>query len=206
MHRALICSILAVFSAVCATPPDTRPAIVAFGDSLTAGFGAEAGKSYPDHLQKLLDKNGYHYRVVNAGVSGDTSSDGMERLRGVLEVKPAIVIVEFGGNDGLRGLPLSGTRANLEQMIVELQKAGARVVLAGMTLPRNYGQDYIRSFEQNYVELAKKYKVARIPFLLEGVAMSGPGLMQQDGIHATAAGNEKVAGTVFRYLGTVLKK
>jgi acyl-CoA thioesterase-1 len=200
---------LAVFPVFCA-PPDTRPALVTFGDSLTAGFGAEGGKSYPDYLQKLLDKNGYRYRVVNAGVSGDTSSDGVERLRGVLAVKPAIVIVEFGGNDGLRGMPMSGTRANLEQMIVELQKAGAKVVLAGMTLPRNYGPDYIKSFELNYIELAKKYKVVRIPFLLEGVAMSGAGLMQQDGMHATAAGNEKVAATVYRYLtappGNLLKK
>jgi acyl-CoA thioesterase I len=202
MHRALICSILAVFSAACAEPP----AIVAFGDSLTAGFGAEPGKSYPDYLQKLLEKNGYHYLVINAGVSGDTSSDGVERLRGVLGAKPAIVVLEFGGNDGLRGMPISGTRANLEQMIVDLEKGGAKVVLAGMTLPRNYGPDYIRSFEQNYVDLAKKYKLVRIPFLLDGVAMAGPGLMQKDGIHATAAGNEKVAATVYRYLAPLLKK
>lgn len=202
MHRFWICSILAVFSGFCAAPP----AIVAFGDSLTAGFGAEAGKSYPDYLQKLLDKNGYHYRVVNAGVSGDTSSDGVERLRGVLAVKPAIVIVEFGGNDGLRGMPMTGTKANLQQMIVDLEKTGAKLVLAGMTLPRNYGPQYIKSFEQNYVELAKQYKLVRIPFLLEGVAMSGPGLMQQDGMHATAAGNEKVAATVYRYLLPLLKK
>lgn len=193
---------MAVFSAWCAPPP----AIVAFGDSLTAGFGAEPGKSYPDYLQRLLDKNGYRYHVVNAGVSGDTSSDGVERLRGVLASRPAIAVIEFGGNDGLRGMPVTGTRANLEQMIVELQKAGAKVLLAGMTLPRNYGAVYIKSFEQNYVDLAKQYKIARVPFLLEGVAMSGPGLMQQDGIHATAAGNEKVAATVYRYLLPLLKK
>jgi acyl-CoA thioesterase-1 len=102
---------------------------VAFGDSLTAGFGAD--QSYPDVLQQLLAKNGYRYKVVNAGVSGNTTSDGVDRVAEVLSAKPSIVILEFGGNDGLRGLPLATTRANLYQMIVTLQKAGAKVVLAG---------------------------------------------------------------------------
>ena len=108
------------------------------------------------------------YRVVNAGNSGDTSSDGLDRVEQVIAMKPAIVIVEFGANDGLRGLPVASTRANLEQIIERLQKAGARIVLAGMTLPPNYGPDYIRSFEKIYPELAAKYKAALIPFLLEG--------------------------------------
>lgn len=187
-----------------AVPGD--PAVVAFGDSLSAGFGADPGKSFPDYLQRMLDQKGYHYRVVNAGVSGDTTTDGVERMREVLAAKPAVVILEFGGNDGLRGLPIAGTRVNLEQMIVALQQGGAKVVLAGMTLPRNYGTDYIRSFEKMYVDLAKHYKVPLIPFLLQGVAASGPGLMQQDSIHPTAAGNEKVAATVFRYTAPLLKK
>jgi acyl-CoA thioesterase-1 len=202
MYRALICFIFAVFAAPCAPAPQ----IVAFGDSLTAGFGADPGKSYPDYLQKLLDKNGYHYRVMNAGVSGDTTSDGVERMQGVLQTRPAIVILEFGGNDGLRGMPLTTTRANLDRMTVELLKTGAKVVVAGMTLPRNYGKDYIHSFEQVYLDLAKKYKLVKIPFLLEGVALSEPGLMQQDGMHATAAGNEKVAATVYKYLLPLLKR
>src|SRR5271156_515264 len=141
MARALVSFILAVFPALCA--PKT---LVTFGDSLTAGFGAD--HSYPEFLQQLLTKNGYQYKVINAGVSGDTTSDGVERMQAVLQAKPAIVILEFGGNDGLRGMPLTTTRANLEQMIVELQKSGAKVVLAGMTLPPNYGQTYIHSFEQ----------------------------------------------------------
>jgi acyl-CoA thioesterase-1 len=177
---------------------------VTFGDSLTAGFGAD--KSYPEFLQQLLIKNGYAYKVVNAGVSGDTSADGVERMSAVLQTKPAIVVLEFGGNDGLRGMPLTTTRANLEQMIVELQKAGVKVVLAGMTLPKNYGQEYIHSFEQIYVDLAKKFKVVRIPFLLEGVALSGPGLMQQDGMHATTKGNAIVAATVYKYLAPLLSR
>lgn len=193
-------------SAAGAVTPDIRPSVAAFGDSLSAGFGAEAGQSYPDYLQKLIDAKGYRYRVINAGVSGDTSTDGVERMRDVVAAHAAVVIVEFGGNDGLRGQPVSGTKANLEQMIVALQKGGAKVVLAGITLPRNYGLEYIRSFDSIYTDLAKKYKLVLVPFLLQGVAASGPGLMQQDSIHPTAAGNEKVAATVFRYLAPLLKK
>lgn len=183
---------------------DNRPAIVAFGDSLTAGFGAEPGASYADFLQKDLDRAGLAWRVVNAGVSGDTTTDGANRLSEVLAVKPRVVILEFGGNDGLRGRPVETTRANLEQMIMELQKSGARVILAGMTLPPNYGPEYIRGFERVYQDLAVKYKLVRIPFLLEGVA-TDRSLMQRDGIHPTGQGNEKVAVTVMKYLRPVLR-
>jgi len=134
--------------------PDNWPVIAAFGDSLSAGFGADQGKSYPDFLQQDLDRQGLRYRVVNAGISGDTSTDGLVRVDTVIALKPAVVILEFGGNDGLRGLPVAATRANLEQMIVALRKSGAEVVLAGMTLPPNYGPDYIRSFEAVYRDLA----------------------------------------------------
>jgi len=177
--------------------------IVAFGDSLTAGFGAESGYSYPDFLQKDLDAAGLAWRIVNAGVSGDTTSDGLNRLDGVLALKPRVVILEFGGNDGLRGLPLDTTRANVDQMIQTMQHAGIRVILAGMTLPPNYGAAYIHSFERIYVDLARKYGLVRIPFLLEAVALDRQ-LMQRDGIHPTAQGNEKVAGTVMKYLKPVL--
>jgi acyl-CoA thioesterase-1 len=121
----------------------------------------------------------------------------------VLAYKPRVTIVEFGGNDGLRGLPMETTRANLEQIIRALRDAGSAVVLAGMTLPPNYGPDYIRSFELVYKDLADKYKVARIPFLLDGVAIH-PNLMQRDGIHPTAEGNEIVARLVMRYLKPLL--
>ncbi len=184
---------------------DTRPAIVAFGDSLTAGFGAEPGNSYPDFLQKDLDRAGLTWRVINAGVSGDTTTDGVNRLGEVLSHKPRIVIVEFGGNDGLRGLPIETTRANLEQIVTTLRNRGATVVLAGMTLPPNYGPDYIRSFEQIYKDLAARYQLARIPFLLEGVAtVATRNLMQRDGLHPTAQGNAIVAETVMRYLKPLL--
>ena len=178
---------------------DNRPVIVAFGDSLTAGFGAEPGYSYPDFLQKDLDRQGSRWRVVNAGVSGDTTTDGVNRLPEVLAYKPRIVILEFGGNDGLRGLPLPTTRANLEQMIKALQDADVRIIMAGMTLPPNYGPDYIWGFEVIYQELAAKYKLTLIPFLLEGVALHKD-LMQRDGIHPTAQGNEIVARTVLKYI------
>jgi len=184
---------------------DLRPVIVAFGDSISAGFGLDPGKSFPDDLQRMLDAKGYRYRVVNLGVSGDTTTDGLERMPSVLALNPKIVILEFGGNDGLRGQPVAGAKTNLAQMIEALQKAGAEVVLAGMTLPRNYGPEYIHSFEQMYVELADQYHVARIPFLLDQVGGISY-LMQPDGLHPTAHGAEIVAGTVMKFLTPLLKR
>jgi acyl-CoA thioesterase I len=184
---------------------DTRPVILAFGDSLSAGFGVEPGKSFPDDLQRLLDRAGYRYRVVNLGVSGDTTTDGVERLPAALSTNPAIVILEFGGNDGLRGLPVTSVEKNLAKMIEAFQKAGSQILLAGMTLPRNYGPEYIQSFDQMYVGLARQYKLARIPFLLEGVG-GHPELTQPDGIHPTAEGTEIVARTVMQHLRLLLHK
>ncbi len=152
----------------------------------------------------MLDADGYQYHVVNLGVSGDTTTDGVERLPNVLAVHPAIVLLEFGGNDGLRGLPVTSTRQNLAMMIETLQKSGASVMLAGMTLPRNYGPEYIHSFEQVYIDLAKQYNLVRMPFLLEGVGGHAD-LMQADGIHPTAVGAEIVASNVMKYLQPMLK-
>ena len=185
-------------------PPDDRPVMVAFGDSLTAGFGADPGSSYPDFLQRELDRRGLKWRVMNAGVSGDTTTDGLNRVGEVLAQHPSIAILEFGGNDGLRGLPLETTRTNLDQMIAQLQTGACRVILAGMTLPPNYGPEYIRPFEAIYTGLAAKYKIPRIPFLLAGVG-GVPKLMQRDGLHPTAEGNAIVARTVFQYVEPVLK-
>lgn len=200
-------SVLAAASLAFAAPapPDTRRVIAAFGDSLSAGYGVAPGKSFPDDLQRLIDAAGFRYRVVNLGVSGDTTTDGVERLPTVLAVHPAIVILEFGGNDGLRGLPVASARKNFEQMIETLQKAHIQILLAGMTLPRNYGPEYIHSFEQIYVDLAKQYKLARVPFLLEGVG-GHPELTQPDGIHPTAEGTRIVARTVMQYLQPLLKR
>lgn len=185
--------------------PDNRPVIVAFGDSLSAGFGADPGQSYPDFVQRELDQRGYPYRVVNAGISGDTTTDGLERIGTVTALRPAVAILEFGGNDGLRGLPVTTTRSNLEQMIVALQKAGTKIVLAGMTLPPNYGTEYIRSFEAVYKDLAKQYHLPLIPFLLFGVG-GNPALMQRDGIHPTGEGNRIVAKNVMQVLEPLLSR
>ena len=187
------------------TAPDARPVIVAFGDSLTAGFGADPGKSYPDFLQRELDRRGYRYRVANAGISGETTTDGLARLNMVITLKPVVVIVEFGGNDGLRGLPIATTRRNLDQLVVGLKSSGCGVLLAGMTLPPNYGADYISGFQRIYSDLARKDKVVLIPFLLSGVAGT-TAYMQQDGLHPTAEGNRIVAATVMRYLEPMLGK
>jgi acyl-CoA thioesterase-1 len=183
--------------------PDDRPVIVAFGDSLSAGFGADPGQSFPDFVQKELNQRGYRYRMVNAGISGDTTTDGLERIRTVTALQLVLVILEFGGNDGLRGLPVTTTRANLEQMILALQQAGAKVILAGMTLPPNYGVEYIRSFEGVYQGLARQYHLPLIPFLLRGVG-GNPALMQRDGIHPTGEGNRIVAKNVMQVLEPLL--
>lgn len=188
-----------------AQQPDPRPVIVAFGDSLTAGYGLDAGLSYPDFLQKSIDAKGYQYRVVNQGISGDTSSGGVARMDSALVLKPAIVILELGANDGLRGLPVANTRANLEEMIVAFQRGGAKVLLAGITLPRNYGSDYIREFDSVYRDLAARHKLDFLPFLLEGVAMN-PQLMLPDALHPNAKGAEKVARNVFSVLEPMLAR
>jgi acyl-CoA thioesterase-1 len=202
--RSLLLTALLVSATVASAPGDARPVIVAFGDSLSAGFGVAPGKSYPDDLQRLLDAGKYRYRVVNLGVSGDTTTDGIVRLPSVLALHPALVILEFGANDGLRGLPVASARKNLADMIQSLQKSGSQVVLAGMTLPRNYGPEYIHSFEQMYVDLAKQFRLPRIPFLLDGVG-GNPELTQPDGLHPTAEGAQIVAQTVMRYLQPLLR-
>ena len=184
---------------------DARPLIVCFGDSLTAGYGTDVGQSYPDFLQQRLDAAGYHYKVVNAGVSGNTTKDGVDRLAHIVARKPKIVVLEFGGNDGLRGLPLEATEQNMATMIDTLQKAGVTVAVAGITLPPDYGPDYIQRFNAMYPALAKRYRVRLLPFLLDkvwGVA----GDMQADATHATAQGNKQVAANVQGLIGPLLVK
>jgi acyl-CoA thioesterase I len=185
--------------------PDGRPVIIAFGDSLTAGYGADPGDSYPDYLQKDLNANGYPYQVINQGISGNTTKDGVDRLEDALRLKPVLVIVAFGGNDGLRGLPIASTRANLDRIVSTLLDSGAKVVLGGITLPPNYGPDYIRQFNQTYALLAAKYHLPMLPFLLKNV-YGVPGGMQADGIHATDEGNAQVAKNLLPLIQPLLKK
>jgi acyl-CoA thioesterase-1 len=184
---------------------DSRPLLVCFGDSLTAGYGTDAGESYPDQLQKLLNAKGYNYRVLNSGISGNTTKDGLDRIERVMVKHPKVVVVEFGGNDGLRGLPLEQTEANIGGMIERLQKDGATVALAGITLPPDYGKDYIEHLDAIYPALAKKYHVRLLPFLLQDVyGVSGD--MQGDATHATAKGNKQVALNVEMLVLPLLKK
>ena len=184
---------------------DKRPLIVCFGDSLTAGYGTDLGKSYPDYLQAYLDANGYQYRVINEGVSGNTTKDGVERVNGIVAMKPAIVIVEIGGNDGLRGFRIEDSRTNLDQIVGKLKTGGSKIVLAGITLPPNYGPDYIKQFNATYVLLAKKYDVPLLPFLLQGV-YGVDGMMQADNTHATGEGNKIVAKNILPLILPLLKK
>ena len=188
-----------------ARPPeqdqDHRPVIVAFGDSLTAGV---AGRSYPDDLQDLLDQHGLHYRVDNQGVSGDTSSDGLARIDNVIAEHPTLVLLEFGGNDGLRGIPVESTSQNLRDMIERLRAAKIPVVLLGITLPPNYGPDYVKPFTEMFPRLAHQYHLTYMPFLLLHVYKNRE-LMQPDGIHPSGEGNKIVAQDVFSLIQPLLK-
>jgi len=201
-------SVLIVASALISTlltaaaQQDGRPVIVAFGDSLTAGV---AGKSYPEDLQDLLDQYGYRYRVENQGVSGDTTTDGLARISNVIAEHPALVLLEFGGNDGLRGVPVDQIRRNLEKMIELLKAAHIQIVLLGITLPPNYGPDYVKSFTAIYPQLAQKYHLRFMPFLLLHVYQD-PALMQPDGIHPSGAGNRIVARDVFELIRPLLSR
>ena len=202
IRKYLAIALLALSPLYAQTP---RKVLVVFGDSLSAGYGLPAGQSFPDDMQRTLDKEGYAWQVKNLGISGDTTEGGVSRIDSAVRLKPAVVILELGGNDGLRGLPLKVTRQNLETMIVAFQEVGARVVLAGMTLPPNYGPDYIKNFEAIYKDLAAKYKVKLIPFLLADIVTPDLRYLQRDGIHPTAEGAEIVSGTVLKAVKPLLK-
>jgi acyl-CoA thioesterase I len=182
-----------------------RPRIVVLGDSLTAGLGLARDKAYPTLLQQRVDAEGLNYEVVNAGVSGDTSAGGLSRLDWALEGDVRVLIVALGGNDALRGLPIEELKGNLSKIIERAQARGIQVIVAGMEAPPNFGQAYIVSFHQIYPDLAKKYKIALVPFLLQGVA-GIESLNQRDGIHPTAEGARMVADNVWPVLQPMLKR
>jgi acyl-CoA thioesterase-1 len=177
--------------------------IVALGDSLTAGLGVAADEAYPALLQARLAREGYAYRVVNAGVSGDTTAGGLRRVDWILRVKPEIVIVALGANDGLRAQSPQVMRENLTAIVKRLQAAGARVLLAGMRLPPNYGAEYTKQFEALFPDVARSTGAAFMPFLLDGVA-ADPRLNQPDGIHPTAPGQQVIADRLWPYLRPLL--
>ena len=182
-----------------------RPLLVCFGDSITAGYGLQTGQAYPDYLQQKLDSLGYHYRVNNQGTSGATTKDAVADLRSILLLHPEVVIVEFGGNDGLRGLPPDQTRRNLDQVLTTLEASHIKILLAGITLPPNYGKDYIDSFDQVFRDLAAKHHTAFIPMIYKNL-INVPGTIQQDGIHPTAKGSNILADTLIPALKPLLHK
>ena len=187
------------------TPAASRvPEILAFGDSLTAGLGLPAEATFPARLEARLKAEGVGPRVVNAGVSGDTTTDGLARLDWSLADKPDIVILELGANDALRGIEPAIVRANLDAMISKIQASGAKLLLMGMRAPPNWGADYQHEFERIYPELARAHGVTLYPFFLEGVAMD-PKLNQPDGLHPNEAGVaalvDRIAPYIVRLIG-----
>ena len=192
---------------LCAVPALSadRPVLVCFGDSITAGYGLQKGQAWPEALQRKLDRGGYRYQVDNQGTSGATSKDAVDRLRTVLGLHPQVVIVEFGGNDGLRGIALDQTRRNLDTVLTALENAHVRILLAGITLPPNYGPDYIQAFEDMFRDLAASHHTAFVPMIYKDLVRV-PDTIQADGIHPTAKGSEIIADTVFPTLKPLLKK
>ncbi|MBC8025095.1 MAG: arylesterase [Steroidobacteraceae bacterium] len=178
--------------------------IIVLGDSLSAGYGVKVQEGWVSLLAKRLASEGYGYRVVNASVSGETTQGGLARLPRALQThKPAIVIVELGGNDGLRGLPLAASRENLRKTIELSLAARAQVVLVGMVIPPNYGQRYGQEFRDMFATLAKKQSLAFVPFFLDNVALE-PKLMQADGIHPNAAGQPQMLENLWPKLKPLL--
>jgi acyl-CoA thioesterase I len=200
---ALLAFMLALALAGAASA-ETR-VIVALGDSLTAGLGVPPEAAWPARLEVRLEREGYPYRVVNAGVSGDTSAGALRRVDWALRSGPEIAIVALGANDGLRGQPVPALRANLAEIVARLQAAGARVLLAGMRLPPNYGDDYTRAFAGVFADVARRARVAFMPFLLDGVA-GDPALNQADGIHPNADGHRVVAEHLWAFLLPLLRR
>ena len=182
-----------------------RRILVCFGDSVTAGYGLPPGESFPDALERKLNRAGFDYQINNQGTPGATSKDAVANLHAILALRPDTVIVEFGGNDGLRGLPLDATRRNLDIVLTTLESAHIKVLLAGITLPPNYGPDYVQSFEAIFHELAVKHHTAFVPMIYKNLGHM-PGTLQPDGIHPTAKGSEIIADTLIPTLLPLLHK
>lgn len=182
------------------------PAILVFGDSLAAGYGIAQSTGWVALLQQRLDKERRHYSVVNASISGETTAGGRSRIAAALaQHRPAVVILELGANDALRGLPLDASRANLAAIMQASREQGAKVLLVGMKMPPNYGPAYTRQFEELYAELARQYRTALVPFLLEGIADKRE-LFQSDGLHPVAEAQPAILENIWKGLGPLLKE
>lgn len=179
--------------------------ILIMGDSLSAGYGISKEKSWPALLQRKLDRSDLPYRVVNASISGDTTHGGLSRLpESLAREKPDIIVIELGANDGLRGLSLKNSAANLKKMAGLSQASGAKVLLLGIQLPQNYGPDYRAEFSDLYVQVAKETGAALVPFFLQGIAETRA-MMQPDGLHPTAAAQPMILDNVWKKLASLLK-
>lgn len=200
---------LATCSAPVHAAPSGRPektgSIVCVGNSLTAGFGVAENEAYPAWLARKLEAEGYHWKVVNAGISGETSSGALSRANWILKLKPDIVVLETGANDGLRGIDPRVTRRNIDETIRFLKKNDIIVVLAGMRMFANMGKEFTAAFAALYPDLAGKHGLVFVPFLLQGVA-ADPALNQADGIHPTAEGHRIVADTVYPYIRAAIDR
>ena len=195
---------------VAASPPDTtaqRPAVLFLGTSLTAGYGIDPGQAFPALIQRKIDAAGLGYRVINAGVSGETSAGALRRVDWLLQQPVSVLVVETGANDGLRGLSPDSLRSNIRAILERARQLqpSAKLVLIGMRIPPNYGGVYTRQFEGIYPELARASGATLVPFLLEGVG-GVAALNQPDGVHPTAEGQRRMAETVWRYLEPILRK
>jgi acyl-CoA thioesterase-1 len=201
--RILLFALLVTCNAAAATGERT---LLVFGDSLSAAYGLRTDQGWVAQLQQRLASQGYGYRVVNASVSGETTSGGRNRIdRALSQHRPAVVLLELGGNDALRGLPVRETQANLQVMIDAVKRTGSKLLLLGIQIPPNYGAAYARSVEAMYVALAREAKVPLVPFILEGFALD-PKYMQADGIHPNAAGQPKVLENVWPSLSRLLER
>ena len=182
------------------------PVILVFGDSISAGYGLSPGQGWVELLKTRLQSQGYGYQVVNASVSGETTAGGLARLPRALELHhPKIVILELGGNDGLRALPIAQMRANLTQMVTLATAIGANVLLLGMRMPPNYGPEYTKQFGLVFSDLASEKKIPSVPFLLNDIALS-PNLLQGDDIHPNALGQPILLDNVWPVLKPLLRK
>jgi len=207
VNRLAIRSLLASLALICLTGAATPPKNILFlGDSITAGYGLEPSQAYPALIQAKIDANRWNFKAINAGQSGDTTAGGLNRLNWLLKNRVDVLVLELGGNDGLRGLPAETSRKNL-QAIIDGTKAKypeVKIILAGMKVPPNMGADYAKQFNATFPELAKRNQAALIPFILEGVGGVRE-LNLADGIHPTAKGHERVAANVWKVMEPVLK-
>lgn len=205
INKLILC--LLVFTLGFARHNEDDPKMVLIlGDSLAAGYGLQSSQAFPALLQQKIDALGWDFKVINAGLSGDTSAGGLRRIDWLLRGRIDVLVLELGANDGLRGIDLATTRANLQGIIdkVKAKNPNTRILIAGMMVPPNLGQDYTRQFQQLYPELARRNQATLIPFLLDGVA-GDPTLNLPDGIHPTAQGHRIVSETVWTYLKPVLQ-